>query len=174
LSRPHQPVAHPAEDARPRVSLLVAMARNRVIGAQGRLPWHIPADLKRFKALTMGHHIVMGRKTFESIGRLLPGRTTVILTRQPAYRVPGAIVVRSLDEALEECHGDDEIFVIGGGELYREALPRADRIYLTEVDGEFAGDTYFPQLDRNQWQERDSEVLSDEAPRAVLRVLDRR
>ena len=98
------------------------MASNRVIGANGAIPWHLPEELKRFKSLTMGHHIIMGRKTWESIGRLLPGRTTVIVTRQPGYRVPGAIVAHSLDEAIAACGDDDEIFVIGGAELYAQAL----------------------------------------------------
>lgn len=158
---------------RPRLSLLVAMASNRVIGIDGKLPWHVPADLKRFKTLTMGHHIVMGRKTYESIGRLLPGRTSVIVTRQAGYAVPGAIVANSLDEALRACAADNEIFVIGGGQLYAEALPHADRIYLTQVEGEFAGDTWFPALAPGEWLETSRELLSSEPPAATLWVLDR-
>mgnify|MGYP002382291038 CR=1 FL=1 len=149
------------------------MASNRVIGVDGKLPWHVPADLQRFKALTMGHHIVMGRKTYESIGRLLPGRTSVIVTRQPGYLVPGAIVAHSLDEALRSCANDSEVFVIGGGQLYAEALPRADRIYLTQVEGEFAGDIWFPALAPGEWLEVERELLSGEPPAATLRVLDR-
>jgi dihydrofolate reductase len=137
---------------RPRLSLIVAMARNRVIGRAGQLPWHLSADLKRFKALTMGHHIIMGRKTWESIGRPLPGRVSIVVTRQPAYAAPGAHPVDSLSSALEMAQHDPEVFVIGGGEIYREALPLADRIYLTEVDAEFVGDTFFPALSPGEWQ----------------------
>ena len=127
------------------------MAKNRVIGANNAIPWHLPGELKMFKTITLGHHIVMGRVTWESIGRLLPGRTTVVVTRQPGYAIPGAIVVATLDAALAACGNDDEIFVIGGAQLFAAALPRADRIYLTEVDAEVAGDTYMPALDLAQW-----------------------
>jgi dihydrofolate reductase len=137
---------------KPRLSMIVAMAKNRVIGADGRIPWHLPNELQLFKRVTMGHHIIMGRKTFDSIGRLLPGRTTVIVTRQPDYALAGARVAHSLDEAVTQCAGDDEIFVIGGGELYRAALPLADRLYLTVVDAEPAGDTRMPELDAAQWR----------------------
>ena len=139
------------EQTRPRLSLIVAMARNRVIGRDGKVPWHLSADLKRFKALTMGHHIIMGRKTWESIGRPLPGRISVVVTRHPAYAAPGAYPVDSLNSALKMAQHDTEVFVIGGGEIYREALPLADRIYLTEVDAEFAGDTFFPALSPGEW-----------------------
>jgi dihydrofolate reductase len=135
-----------------RVSIIAAMAKNRVIGANNAIPWHLPGELKMFKAITMGHHLVMGRNTWESIGRLLPGRTTVIVTRQPEYRIAGALVAPTLEDALAACGGDDEIFVIGGGQLYAAALPRADRIYLTEVDAEVAGDTYMPDFDLRQWR----------------------
>lgn len=137
---------------RPRLSLIVAMAKNHVIGADGKIPWHLPNELQLFKSVTMGHHIIMGRKTHESIGRLLPGRTTVIVTRQRDYAVPGAKIAHTLDEAVALCAGDSEIFVIGGGELYRAALPAADRIYLTVVDAEPAGDTRMPELDGGSWQ----------------------
>lgn len=139
-----------------RLSLIVAMARNRVIGADGKIPWHLPGELKLFKELTMGHHIIMGRKTYESIGRLLPGRTTVIVTRQRDYRVPGAIVVHSLAEAIAATGGDEEVFVIGGAEIFREALPLADRIYLTTVEADVPGDTFMPQFDRAAWREQSS------------------
>ena len=136
------------------------MARNRVIGAHGKIPWHLPNDLKLFKRLTMGHHIIMGRKTYESIGRLLPGRTTVVATRQPGYAVPGAIVVHTLEAAIAACADDNEIFVIGGGELYQEALPLAGRIYLTRVDAAPAGDTYMPALDPEAWRELSCETFA--------------
>src|SRR5258707_294407 len=138
--------------ARPRISLIVAMAKNRVIGANQSIPWYLPGELKMFKTITMGHHIVMGRNTWESIARLLPGRTTVVVTRQRDYRVEGAIVAPTLDDALAACRDNDEIFVIGGAQLYAAALPRADRIYLTEVDAEVEGDTYMPEFDLREWQ----------------------
>ncbi len=136
------------------------MAKNRVIGANNAIPWHLPAELRMFKAITMGHHIIMGRNTWQSIGRLLPGRTTVIVTRQRDFRVPGAIVADSLDAALAACGTDDEIFVIGGARLYAAALPRADRIYLTRVDAEVEGDTLMPQFDLTQWHERSAQPFS--------------
>jgi dihydrofolate reductase len=141
-----------AKTAKRCVALIVAMARNRVIGANQGIPWHLPGELKMFKTITMGHHMIMGRNTWESIGRLLPGRTTVIVTRQLNYRVPGAIIASSLEEALAACGNDDEIFVIGGAQLYDAALPIADRIYLTEVDADVAGDTYMPEFDLQQWR----------------------
>ena len=148
---------------KPRVSIIVAMARNRVIGRDGQLPWHIPEDLKRFKQLTMGHHIVMGRKTWDSLGRLLPGRRHVIVSRQPDYRVPGAQIVRSLDTAIAACAGDEEIFIIGGGEIYRQALTLTDRIYLTQVALDAEGDTAFPELQPQNWKEAAREHKVDPA-----------
>ncbi|MBL98494.1 MAG: diacylglycerol kinase [Rhodopirellula sp.] len=134
------------------VSIIVAMAENGVIGRDMDLPWHISADLKRFKALTMGHHIVMGRKTFESIGRLLPGRTTVIVTRQPDYQVDGAVIVNSLGAAQAAATDDSELFIIGGGQIYEIALPLADRLHVTRVHTEVDGDTSFPAIDWDQWE----------------------
>ncbi len=133
------------------VSLIVAVAAGGVIGCDGQLPWRLSADLRRFKRLTMGHHIIMGRKTFDSIGRLLPGRTTVIITRQTDLVVPGATVVHGLPQALQVADDDQELFIVGGGEIYRQALPRADRIYRTIVQAEVKGDTIFPQLSPRQW-----------------------
>jgi len=159
-----------------RLSLVVAMGSNRVIGAGGALPWHIPEDLKRFKALTLGHSIIMGRKTYASIGRLLPGRTSVIVTRSRTLQIPGAIVVNSLGEAVARCAGQGEVFVIGGGELYREALARADRIYLTHVHLAPDGDTVFPELAPQAWREIGREPLAwkdDGSVLAELVVLDR-
>ena len=143
-----------------RLSLIVAMAKNRIIGADGKIPWHLPNELQLFKSVTMGHHIIMGRKTYESINRLLPGRTTVVVTRQRDWKVPGALVAHTLDEAIKYCAGDTEIFVIGGGELYRAAMPLADRIYLTVVDAEPAGDTYMPALNPAQWLLHDTRHFS--------------
>lgn len=138
--------------AKPRLSLIVAMAKNRVIGVDGKIPWHLPNELQLFKSVTMGHHIIMGRKTYDSIKRLLPGRDTVIVTRQKDYAVAGAKIAHTLNEAVALCMGDDEIFVIGGGELYRAALPITDRIYLTVVDAEPEGDTRMPEWDAKQWR----------------------
>lgn len=136
-----------------RLSLIVAMARNGVIGVNNALPWHLPEDLKHFKALTMGHHIIMGRRTYESIGRPLPGRTTVIVTRDPAYAMAGCLVAHSLAEAVQRCHGDDEAFFVGGASLYEQALPLADRMYITEIQADYQGDAHFPAIDRTQWRE---------------------
>lgn len=138
---------------RTRLSLIVAMDRNRVIGRDNRLPWHISEDLKRFKTLTMGHPIVMGRKTFESIGRVLPGRTNIVVTRQPGYVAPaGVIVAGSIAHALAAAGDAQEVFVIGGRELYEYALGVAHRLYITEVDGTFEGDTHFPDIGAG-WRE---------------------
>ena len=142
------------------------MARNRVIGAGGRIPWRLPDELRLFRGITMGHHMIMGRKTYESLDRLLPGRTTVIVTRHPGYTVPGALIAHSLDEAVAACGSDDEIFVIGGAELYRAALPRADRIYLTTVDAEPAGDTFMPEVDLAAWREISSDAFPADAKHA--------
>lgn len=141
----------------PRISLIVAMSINGVIGKDNRLPWHLPADLKRFKELTMGHTIVMGRKTWDSINRLLPGRRTVVVSRNPLLKIEGACVVDSLQAALAAGTGDDEIFVIGGEELFRHAMAHADRIYLTVVESLFEGDTYMPAIDAAQWRKASSE-----------------
>ena len=135
-----------------RLALIVAMSENGVIGRDGELPWRLSADLKRFKSLTMGHHIVMGRKTFESIGRPLPGRTSVVLTRQPDFAADGAVTVNSLDEALRVAADDDEVFVIGGAELYGQALPRVDRLYLTLVNATVTGDATFPEFEPGDWK----------------------
>jgi dihydrofolate reductase len=128
------------------------MDRGRVIGHQGKLPWYLPADLQRFKSLTMGHHIIMGRKTWESIGRPLPGRTSVVITRNANYSAPGAVLAASLHEALTFSRLDPEPFVIGGAEIFGEALPLATRIYLTKILAAYEGDTWFPELPATQWK----------------------
>lgn len=140
---------------KPRLSIIAAMDRNRVIGVDNRLPWRLPADLAHFKALTMGHHMVMGRKTYESLpgGKPLPGRTSVIVTRDAAFGAPGCVVVHSLDEAVAACEGDDEAFFIGGADMYRQALDVAQRMYLTEVKTAVDGDAWFPAFDRTVWRE---------------------
>ena len=145
------------------------MARNRVNGRDGALPWHIPADLRHFKTVTMGKPIVMGRKTFESIGRPLPGRKNIVVTRRPDFEVSGVSVVHNLEaaEALatETAQGDGqtEIMIIGGGEIYALALPRVGRIYLTEVQTDASGDTVFPALDPAAWRECSREHYSADA-----------
>ena len=130
------------------LSLIVAASRNGVIGAGGKLPWHLPADLQRFKKLTMGHPILMGRKTFKSIGKPLPGRTNIVITRQEGFQACGAAVAHSLEEALQMCEKEAEVFVIGGAEIYKQALPLADKIYLTRVEQDFEGDTFLPAIDK--------------------------
>jgi dihydrofolate reductase len=133
------------------VSLVAAMAENRVIGRAGGLPWRLPDDLKRFKRLTVDHTVIMGRKTFDEIKRPLANRRNVVITRNPDFRPPGVTVVPSLDEALALGATEDEVFVVGGGEIYRQAVPYADRIYLTVVHASLAGDTTFPSLDDGAW-----------------------
>jgi len=140
-----------------KVSLIAAMAKNRTIGLDNALPWHLPADQRYFKAKTMGHSLVMGRRTFESIGeRPLPGRKTIVVSRRRDYAPPGVEVARSLDEALARAEGE-EVFVAGGEEIFREALPRAHRLYLTRIERDFPGDTFFPELDESAWRLLDRE-----------------
>ena len=141
----------------PRLTLILARARNGVIGASGGLPWRLPEDLAFFKRTTMGHPIVMGRKTWESIGRPLPGRRSIIVTRDRSYAAAGAEVVHSLDGAISLCAGSDEIFVIGGAQLYEDALPHAGRLLLTEIDADFEGDTFLPAPSAAQWREASRE-----------------
>lgn len=141
------------------ISMVVAIGENRVIGRDGGLPWHIPSDLKLFKQTTMGKPIVMGRKTWESLGRPLPGRPHVVITRDRSYEALGASVVHDLDQALSVAYGmavalkEEEIMIIGGAEIYRLAMAKADRLYLTEVGLSPHGDAFFPEFDVDQWQE---------------------
>jgi dihydrofolate reductase len=136
------------------VTLIAAVARNRVIGADGAIPWHIPEDLARFKDTTMGHVLVMGRRTFESIGRALPGRSTIVVTRQPDWQFESVLTARSVDEALEQGGRlDDEVFVVGGGEIYEAAMPRASRLVISCVDAAPTGDVFFPEISEREWQE---------------------
>ena len=160
-----------------RISLLVAMARNRVIGRDNRIPWHLPADLKRFKELTMGHHIVMGRKTWDSINRLLPGRTTVIVTRNADFAQPGAKIARSIEGALRECGADPEVFVIGGEQIFRVALPYAHRLYLSTIECDIEGDTRMPGIDSSAWQLTHEELHPADAANALpwkFQIYDRK
>jgi dihydrofolate reductase len=135
------------------ISIIVAVAENGVIGSDNRLPWHLPDDLQRFKALSLGKPIVMGRRTFDSIGRPLPGRTNIVVSRQSGLAIQGTLVVHSLDEALRAAGAVPEIVVIGGAEIFRQVLPRTNTIHLTRVQARVAGDIFFPELDSAQWQE---------------------
>lgn len=135
------------------ISLIVAMDKNRLIGKNNDLPWHLPADLKYFKEVTTGHKIIMGRKTFESIGKPLPGRENIILTSNPSYSVEGCTVYHSIEQCLDRIHSDQvaQFFVIGGSVVFQEFLPYVSRLYITEIEGEFDGDTYFPPLRKEEW-----------------------
>jgi dihydrofolate reductase len=135
------------------VSLIAAMAENRVIGVNNTLPWRLPADLKHFRKLTTGHPVIMGRRNHESIGKPLPDRANIVVTRNPDYRAPGCLVKHSLEEALSSAGNAEEVFVIGGAEIYRQAFDHADRLYLTMVHARVNGDTYFPDFNEHQWRE---------------------
>lgn len=152
---------------KPRISVIAALARNRVIGIENRLPWRLPEDLAHFKALTLGHPILMGRKTFESLGRPLPGRTNIVITRNPDYKPEGCLVSASIPAAIALCEDADEIFFIGGAELYAQAIPLADRLYLTEVDIEATGDAWFPEYDRSAFREVTRESHTGEKGDAI-------
>ncbi len=157
------------------ISFIVAMSENRVIGVGNRLPWHIPEDLKRFKRITSGHPVIMGRKTFDSIGKPLPGRANIVITRNKDWAVPGVLIVNSLDDAItlaEKQTGSNEIFILGGGQIFQEALPRADRIYLTIVHTEIQGDTYFPEFDAKNYKATLEEKHSG-SPSFTFRDLER-
>lgn len=138
---------------RPLISLIVAMAKNGVIGRDNRLPWRLPADLAHFKRVTMGKPMVMGRKTWESLPGLLPGRRHIVVTRDRHYHAEGCTLVHSLEQALEVAGEVPEVMVVGGGTIYKELLPQADRLYLTQVDTEVVGDARFPEIDSSQWRE---------------------
>ena len=146
-----------------KITIVVAMTKNRVIGYQGGMPWHLPADLKHFKAVTMGKPIVMGRKTFESIGKPLPGRENVVITRQAGISYAGCSMHSSLEVALDTLGAHEEIMVIGGGEIFSQVLPKAESVHLTVIDTELEGDVYFPELDDASWETVSTEtVLADE------------
>jgi dihydrofolate reductase len=150
------------------ISLIAAMSENRVIGRRNAIPWSIPSDLKRFSEITMGHPVIFGRKTFESIGRPLEGRKNIILTGQRNYRIEGVSVVHRLADAFSLCSNEDEVFICGGGSLYQEAISRADRIYLTVVHGVYAGDTFFPEIPA-EFTEISREEVREEIPYSVVR-----
>jgi dihydrofolate reductase len=141
----------------PRIYLVAAVAANGVIGADGRLPWHLPEDLQHFKRLTLGHPIIMGRKTWESLGKALPGRENIVITRTPGYEAPGAAVARSLEAGLALCAGEPVVFIIGGHGLFEQSLAFASGLVLTEIHRDYAGDTYFPDFDRSRWRQAQRE-----------------
>ena len=146
-----------------KISLIVAMAANRVIGLDNKMPWHLSADLKKFKAITMGSPIVMGRKTYESIGRPLPGRSNIIISRNLDYQQADCLVFNDIKTAIEASSKDaEEIFIIGGAELYKATLPHADNLYLTLINQDFDGDTFFPEIDFKVWTEASREDISDD------------
>lgn len=149
------------------LSIIVAMARNRTIGVNNTLPWRCPEDLKHFKALTMGHHMIMGRKTFDSIGKPLPGRTTVVVTRNTDLSIDGCVVVHSLQEAVAAGAGDAEVFIVGGAELYHQALPLVDTMYITEIQQDVDGDAHFPAFDMADWEEISRDARSQESPQPL-------
>jgi dihydrofolate reductase len=138
------------------VSIIVAIGENNAIGKNNQLLWHLPADLKHFKNKTAGHTIIMGRKTFDSLGKPLPNRRNIVVTRQD-ITIPGCEVVKSIDEAIALCKGEEEVFIGGGAEIYREAMDKTDRIYLTIVHKMFDADTFFPEIDFTQWVETEHE-----------------
>jgi len=139
------------------VSAIVAIAENRAIGKDNELLWHLPADLKHFKAVTKGHTIIMGRKTFDSIKKPLPHRRNIVVTRNSDLKIEGAEVVNTVDEALAICQAEQEVFIVGGAEIYKLAMPLTDRIYLTTVHRSYEADTYFPEIDDHDWKEVASE-----------------
>ncbi len=148
--------------AGPRIYLVAAVASNGVIGVDGKLPWHLPEDLKHFKKLTLGHPIIMGRRTWESLGKALPGRENIVVTTQAGYEAPGAAVAASLEAALALCAGEPVAFVIGGQRLFADSLPLASGLVLTEIRRDYDGDTWFPAFDREQWREAQREAHTAE------------
>ena len=136
-----------------KLSIIVAMASNHAIGLNNEMPWHLSADLKKFKKITMGSPILMGRKTYESIGRPLPGRNNIIISRNSAYTQQGCLVFNSIEEAISDCQKYDEIFIIGGASFYEAMLPKAHCLYLTQINKSFEADTYFPSINKDEWRE---------------------
>lgn len=149
------------------ISLIVAMANHSVIGKNNQLPWHLSEDLRYFKSITMGHPIIMGRKTFESIGKALPGRQNIVVSTNPTYTAPDCLVVNSLNDALEVAEVTDELFVIGGAKLFETALPIAEKLYVTKIYADIEGDTFFPEIAPSQWQEVSCERYRQEQPQGL-------
>jgi dihydrofolate reductase len=153
----------PVAPATTRIYLVAAVARNGVIGADGKLPWHLPEDLKHFRNLTLGHPVIMGRRTWESLGKPLPGRENIVVSRRPGFEAPGASVAASLEGAIALCTGESTAFVIGGAEIYAAALPLADGLVLTEIAQDYDGDTRFPAWDRDAWRVSQKETHTSKA-----------
>lgn len=149
------------------ISIIVAMAKNRTIGINNTLPWRCPEDLKHFKALTMGHHMIMGRKTFESIGKPLPGRTTVVLTRDRDLTIEGCLIAHTLPDAIAACTGDEVVYIVGGAEIYTQAMPLVDTLYITEIQSDVTGDAWFPEFNRTEWHEVAREIRHQETPQTL-------
>jgi dihydrofolate reductase len=147
-----------SQSSGPRVYVVAAVAANGIIGAGGKLPWHLPEDLRHFKRLTLGHPVIMGRHTWESLKGALPQRENIVVTRTPGYQAAGAAVANSLEAALALCIGEPVAFVIGGTSLFQESLPIADGLVLTEIARDYAGDTWFPAWDRSRWRESQREA----------------
>jgi len=158
-----------------KISIIVAVAKNNVIGNKNKLLWHIPEDLKRFKSLTTGHHILMGQNTYESIGKVLPNRTSVVLSFEKDYRVDGAFVFNDIEKALNFVNKRDEkeLFVIGGGMIYKELLPKASKIYMTKVIKNYEGDTRFPEINKKDWKETFNEKHLNDDPQFEFVILER-
>ena len=153
--------------SRPSLAIVVAMAQNRTIGINNTLPWRCPEDLRHFKALTLGHHLIMGRKTFDSIGKALPGRTTVVVTRNTTWTAEACITAHSLEQAIEACSDDEIVFIVGGAELYAQALPLVNTLYITEIGQEVIGDTHFPDFSHDEWQETERRSCAQETPQPL-------
>lgn len=145
------------------ISIIAAVGEKNVIGYQGKIPWHLPTDLKRFKELTMGHPVIMGWNTFKSISHALPGRQNIVIVGETNYEAPGCSMARSFEEALLLAKNVTEVFVIGGGQVYNQAISKADKIYLTKVHGSFEGDVFFPKIDEQKWRLSDIEKLNKDS-----------
>ena len=158
MSRIARPVPPPVASGATRIYLVAAVAKNGVIGARGKLPWHLPEDLKHFKMLTLNHPVIMGRRTWESLSRPLPDRENIVVSRRPGFEAPGASVASSVEGAVALCAGEPVAFVIGGAEIYAATLPLADGLALTEIQREFEGDTRFPEWSRKEWRETQREA----------------
>ena len=164
-----------------KISLIVAVSQNNVIGRDNQLPWHLPEDLQYFKTVTMGKPLIMGRKTFESIGRPLPGRTNIVITRNPAWTAEGVEIVKDIEAAFDcaqiacSASGGDEVMVVGGEQIYRSCLARSDRLYLTRVEAEVEGDAFFPEINADDWQQVE-EKLPEKLDKHAYRflILDRK
>jgi len=149
------------------LSIIVAMAKNRTIGIHNTLPWRCPEDLRHFKALTMGHHIIMGRKTFDSIGKPLPGRTTVVVTRDRQLQIAGCLMAHTLREAIQLCANDNQTFIVGGADIYSQSIDFVDYLYITEIQLDVEGDAHFPAFDTEKWQEVAREVCHQTLPQSL-------